>query len=75
MGGEGYIVEFTKDYDVPKDVKDADFKYVLGKEDLENILPFIQNKMASSRTVAEFIIHYAITDCTPAWLDDIPNKQ
>ncbi len=73
-GAEAMFVELTKDYAVPDNVKEAGYKYLLGKEEIEYLLPFIKKKKASTRTVAEFIIHYALTDCTPAWMDDIPDQ-
>lgn len=73
-GAEAMFVDLTEDYAVPDHVKEAGYKYLLGKEEIENLLPFIKKKKASTRTVAEFIIHYALTDSTPSWIDDIPDQ-
>ncbi|WP_431045628.1 hypothetical protein [Roseateles sp. L2-2] len=71
-GAEAMFVELTDDYRVPQSVKDSGYEYLLGRDDIENLLAFLKKKRVSSRTVAEFIIHYAVTDSTPAWIEDIP---
>lgn len=40
-----------------------------------NLIAFLKKKKVGARTIAEFVIHYAITDSAPAWIDDIPDKQ
>jgi hypothetical protein len=72
-GAEAMVVELTDDYRVPQSVKDAGYEYLLGREDIENLLGFLKKKKVSSRTVAEFVIHYAVTDSAPAWINDIPD--
>jgi hypothetical protein len=73
-GSEAMIVELTPDYGVPQPVIDAGFDYLLEREDLVGLLKYLRKKKVSSKTKAEFIIHYALTDCTPAWIDDIPDR-
>ncbi len=58
---------------LPQSVKDDGYKYLLGRDDIEKNLTFLKKKKVSSRTIAEFIIHYAITDSSPSWIDDIPD--
>ena len=38
-----------------------------------DLLEFLQKKRVSSRAAAEFVIHYAVYDTAPAWIDDVPN--
>lgn len=73
-GAEAIFSNLTNDYGIPKDVQDAGYEYLIGKDDLLNAISFTVNKKMSSRSVAEFIIHYALTDAYPSWFDDIPNK-
>lgn len=72
-GAEAMFVDLTNDYRVPESVKDAGYEYLLGRDDIENLLAFLKKKRVSSRTVAEFVIHYAVTDSTPSWIHDIPD--
>lgn len=72
-GSEAMFVELTDEYAVPQSVKEAGYEYLLGRDDIENLLTFIKKKKVSSRTVAEFIIHYAMTDSAPSWINDIPD--
>lgn len=72
-GAEALFVGLTNEYRVPQATLEAGFKYLLGKDDLLNLLQFLKKKRVSSRTVAEFVIHYAMADSAPAWIDDIPD--
>jgi hypothetical protein len=72
-GAEAMVVQLTDDYRVPQSVSDAGYVYLLGRDDIENLLAFLKKKRVSSRTVAEFVIHYAVTDSPPAWINDIPD--
>jgi hypothetical protein len=72
-GAEAMFVQLTDDYRVPQSVKDAGYEYLLGRDDIENLLAFLKKKKAGGRTVAEFIIHYAVADSPPAWINDIPD--
>jgi hypothetical protein len=72
-GAEAMFIELTDDYRVPQAVKDAGYEYLLGRDDIANLLAFLKKKKVSSRTVAEFIIHYAVNDCAPAWINDVPD--
>lgn len=72
-GADAMFVELTDDYRVPDSVKDAGYEYLLGRDDIENLLTFLKKKKVSSRTVAEFVIHYAMTDSAPAWINDVPD--
>jgi hypothetical protein len=56
-------------------VAEAGFDYLLGREDIERLLAFLRGKNMSSRAAAEFVIHYAINDCAPSWIDDIPDCE
>lgn len=73
-GSPALIVELTDEYQVPHDVVEAGYEYLLGKEDLERLLRFLSGKRASRRTAAEFVIHFAILDSYPSWIDDIPDR-
>jgi hypothetical protein len=55
-------------------VKDEGYQYLLGRDDIERLLDFLKTKTVSSRTAAEFIIHYAMNDSPPSWIDDISDK-
>jgi hypothetical protein len=70
-GAEAMFVGLTDDYRVPQAVKDAGYQYLLDREDIEQLLAFLTKKRVSSRTAAEFVIHYAVTDSAPAWINDI----
>jgi hypothetical protein len=72
-GSEAMFVELTDDYRVPKPTMDNGFEYLLGREDIQRLLAYLARKRVSARTAAEFVIHYAITDSTPAWINDIPD--
>lgn len=74
-GSEAIFVELTDDYRVPQPIKDAGYEYLLGREEIENLLAFLKKKKVGSRTTAEFVIHYSMTDSAPAWIDDIPSKE
>lgn len=66
------FIELTDDYRVPQPVKDAGYEYLMGRDDIANLINFLKKKRVSSRTTAEFVIHYAMNDSAPAWIDDIP---
>jgi hypothetical protein len=72
-GAEALFVTLTPDYRVPKEVLDAGYKYLLDGEDIAMILDLAKTKRLSSRSVAELLIHYAVNDAFPAWIDDIPD--
>jgi len=71
-GAEAMFVELTVDYRVPQPVKDAGYEYLMGRDDIANLIDFLKKKRVSSRSAAEFVIHYAMNDSAPAWIDDIP---
>lgn len=71
-GSEAKIIELTDSYLIPEEGTDAGYEYIAGREDLVYLLKLLRKKKVSARTKAEFVIHYALTDSTPAWIDDIP---
>lgn len=73
-GSEAVVARLTDELRVPDDLTAEGYTYLLGMEDVANVLPSIRQKKVSDRTVAEFVIHYALLDTTPAWLDDLPNR-
>lgn len=73
-GAEAMFVELTDDYRVPQPVQDEGYEYLLGREDIANLVDFLNGKRVSGRTSAEFVIHYAMNDSAPAWIDDIPSE-
>jgi len=72
-GAPAMFVKLTGDYRVPEKTREDGYEYLLGKEDIENLLKFLKKKKMSNQTVAEFIIHYAINDSPPFWIKDIPD--
>jgi hypothetical protein len=70
---EARFVKYTYDYRIPADVLSQGYKYLLGRDDLIDILEFAKTKKLGSRSVAEFLIHYCVNDVFPAWIDDIPD--
>lgn len=72
-GADALFVELDSDYCVPQVVKEEGYKYLLGKEEIERLIGYLKKKKVSTRTAAEFIIHYSVTDCTPEWIGDIPD--
>lgn len=72
-GSEAMFVDLTDDYRVPQTILDSGYQYLLGHDDLVNLIAFLKKKKIGIRTAAEFVIHYAITDSAPAWIDDIPD--
>jgi hypothetical protein len=58
---------------VPESAKQAGFEYLLERDEIEYELEFLKTKKIGSRAVAEFIIHYAVYDSPPAWIEEIPN--
>ena len=73
-GSEAVVAKLTDESRVPEERRDDGYVYLLGMEGRGDLLPSIRCKRASDRTVAEFFIHYGITDTWPAWLDDLPSK-
>lgn len=71
---EAAYVKLTEDYRVPASVAGEGFEYLIGAEDLRDLLAFASSKQLSSGAVAEFIIHYALYDCAPAWINDVPDR-
>ena len=47
----------------------------LSRDDIEPLLTYLRGKKIGSKAIAEFVIHYAVLDCTPAWIEDIPNIE
>jgi hypothetical protein len=72
-GSEAMFVRLTDDGRVAESVKEAGYEYLLGREEIMNLLDFLKKKRVSSRTVAEFIINCAINDSPPSWINDIPD--
>ena len=72
-GSEALFVDLTADHGIPESVRDAGYEYVIEREELVELLAFLRTKKVGRRTRAEFVIHYALMDCAPAWIDDIPN--
>jgi hypothetical protein len=72
-GAEAMFIELTDDYRVPQPVKDAGYEYLMGRDDIANLLALLKKKRLSSRAIAEFVIHYAMNDSAPAWIDGIPD--
>ena len=73
-GSEAMFVELNEDFGVPQAVKDAGYEYLLEREELVICLKFLAKKRVSSRARAEFVIHYAVLDASPAWIEDIPDR-
>lgn len=71
-GAEAMFVDLTDDYRVPQPILDAGFQYLMGAEDLSSVLEYVRKKKISEKAIAEFVIHYAMVDSAPAWIDDIP---
>jgi hypothetical protein len=61
-GSEAMFVELTDDYRVPQPVQAAGYVYLLGRDDIGNLLEFLKRKKLGSRAIAEVVIHYAVTD-------------
>jgi hypothetical protein len=73
-GAEAAYVRLTEDYRVPDSIRELGFEYLLECEDIERWLMAIKGKKMSSRAVAEFVIHCALYDCAPSWIEDIPRR-
>jgi hypothetical protein len=71
-GSEAMFAEYTNDYRLPTEIQSAGYECILGKEDLLNLISDATNKKMSSKSLAELVIHYAVFDAYPAWIDDIP---
>lgn len=69
------IVDLTDSYHVPPNVLNDGYVYLLGKVDLEELAKFLDSKEMSTKSQAEFVIHYALYDCAPEWVNDIPNRD
>jgi hypothetical protein len=72
-GAPAMFIKLTDDHSVPEAIKKDGYEYLLGREDIESLLHFLNKKKVSSRTRAEFIIHYAMTDSPPFWINDVPD--
>jgi hypothetical protein len=73
-GCDARTVALTGDYRVPQDVLDEGFVYLMGVEDVRDLIQSVASKKISTKSLAEFIIHNGVVDAPPAWIDDIPNK-
>ena len=73
-GAEAMFVELTDDFQVPEVIKNAGYQYLLEHSGIEELLEFLKKKKISSSATAAFVIHYAVNDCTPSWIDDIPDN-
>lgn len=74
-GSEAIYVPLDENGHPPEYIKTSGFKYVLEAEEIEYYLGMLANKRVSPRSRAEFIIHYALLDCAPAWIEDIPDTK
>ena len=72
-GSPAKLIQPTQDYRVPQSVIDEGYEYLLGKEDIVMLLGYLKIKKISSKSTAEFIVHYAMCDAYPSWIEDIPN--
>ena len=72
-GSEAKFAELQDDMHFPGWVKNEGYEYLLGREDVMHLLDDLKTKKVSSKTIAEFVIHYAVIDCTPEWINDIPD--
>jgi hypothetical protein len=70
-GTEAVILPMTSDHRIPEEAKRAGFSYFLGRDDVLDLLGMISRKVASRRTQAEFVSHYAIFDAYPSWFEDL----
>ena len=67
------LVEMNPDGTVRREDLEGGYRVLLDFEDIATLLSYAARKKMSSRSVAEFIIHYAILDAYPAWFEDIPD--
>ena len=72
-GSEAEFVMLTDEYGVPSATMEAGFKYLLELDEIMDCLDYLKKKRAGTKTVAEFVIHYAVYDTAPAWIEDIPD--
>lgn len=72
-GADAMFVELDADYLVPAEFTSQGYEPLLSREEICDQLEFLRGKKASSRTIAEFIIHYANLDAPPHWIKDIPD--
>lgn len=72
-GAEAAFVKLTDEGRVPADPLDGGFQYLLSIDDMSDLLAHLGTKRISPRAAAEFVVHYAVYDCAPAWIEDIPS--
>ncbi|NJS37563.1 MAG: hypothetical protein HC765_16040 [Brachymonas sp.] len=72
-GSEAKIVELTEDFKVPQKYLDEGYEYLLGQDDIVKLLEFLKTKKISNKAKAEFVVHYAVNDAFPSWIEDISN--
>ncbi|MGI0036300.1 MAG: hypothetical protein ACRD98_10575 [Nitrososphaera sp.] len=70
---EARIVAVNDSYEIPDQVTQEGYQYVLECDEILQLFAYLDTKKLSSRTRAEFVIHYAVYDCAPEWITDIPN--
>ena len=70
---EAMFVEMTEEGGVPTSALEMGYAYLLEKDEIESLLPYLKTKKLGPKGIAEFVIHYAVLDTSPAWIDDIPN--
>lgn len=74
-GSEAKFAELTDDFRLSDGDAAAGFEYVIGVDDIHDLLELGRAKRLSSRAMAELVVHYARCDALPAWLDDVPDRN
>ena len=74
-GADAKFVGMTEDGTVRDEDLAGGYQVLLDVEDIRTLLSYTARKKMSSRSIAEFVIHYANVDAYPAWFDDLPAKD
>lgn len=72
-GSDALFVPYFEGSGIPDSIVKQGYEYLLDRYDIDDLLADVRNKKLSRRAIAEYIIHYSIMDCAPAWINDIPD--
>lgn len=72
-GADAIFVDLDVDYLIPAELTSQGYEPLLSREEVCDQIEFLKGKKVSSRTIAEFSIHYATLDAPPNWIKDIPD--
>lgn len=70
---EAAFASFTAEGTIPEEITAQGYVYVLEVEEIQFLLQGISKKRMSRSAIAEYVIHYAVYDAYPSWIDAVPS--